>query len=500
MCVWQGFIIDSSFNFVANKPNIYIEVSARKTKDDILAYIKSNVGRVRALKQARDPLESRLKLRKEIITKLSDGANGMFLWVNLMLNQIYDVSRPSDINDALNNAPRSLSNMIRHIFERLEEDLRGFRKDDFKEILSWVTCAQRPLKLAELRTVLQLRPPLGEGVPDLEERLRGQFASFFTLTRRDGLTTEALLERASHAADHADSEANKSDTEARDSDDSGQSGGDGSDDESEAGADSSDGGLLPEVQSSDPYDSDFWTTVIQFSHASIRDYLLWESNPATREFAADLGISINTIEAEKHLAIMCLQILTEELKMPSDVDWLTDYSDDSAGEDDSGNDDTKSSDDTRPVYDLEDYAGDNFIKHLTHTQKSTLTIEDEQVITRSLLHLFTNPTFLTHWIDGASDHAVLATEWLGGARYTEFVRGWFLNQLLNNDYYTEAEVEQMKKLAESDQELLRGLAMECAKYWLTVDNENEDVEEYVSVGMHLNQRARISLVVVRMRC
>jgi hypothetical protein len=99
---------------------------------------------------------------------------------------------------------------------------------------------------------------------------------------------------------------------------------------------------------------------------------------------------------------------------------------------------------------LEDYAGDNFIKHLTHTQKSTLTIEDEQVITRSLLNLFTNPTFLTHWIDGASDLAVLATEWLGGARYAEFVRGWFLNQLLNNDYYTEAEVEQMKKLAESD--------------------------------------------------
>jgi hypothetical protein len=68
--------------------------------------------------------------------------------------------------------------------------------------------------MAELRTVLQLRPPLGEGVPDLEERLRGQFASFFTLSRRDGLTTEALLERASHAADHAHSKANKSDTKA----------------------------------------------------------------------------------------------------------------------------------------------------------------------------------------------------------------------------------------------------------------------------------------------
>jgi len=465
--------------FIWEKPIIYIEVSARKTKDDILAYIKSNVGRVRALKQAREPPESRRKLQKEIITKLSDGANGMFLWVNLMLDQIYDMSRPSDINDALNNAPRSLSKMIRHIFERLEEDLRGFRKDDFKEILAWVTCAQTPLKLAELRAVLQLRPPLGEGVPDLEERLRGQFASFFTLTRRDGLTTEALLERASHIADHAYSEANKSDTEADNDDESEKSGRDGSGDESEGGTKSSSGGL-PEVQLSDPYDSDFWTTVIQFSHASIRDYLVRESNPATREFAADIGISINTVEAEKHLAMICLQILTEELRVPSDVDWLTDDGDDSTSEDGDGNNDTKSSDDTRPVYDLEHYAGENFIKHLAHTQKSTLTAVDEQGITKSLLRLFFNPTYLTHWIDGVSDLSVVATEWLGGPKYAEFVREWVLNQLLNNDHYSEVEVEQMKKLAESDQELLRGLAMECAKYWLKVDYEDEDVDRYVS--------------------
>lgn len=463
--------------FIWDKPIIYIEVSARKTKDDILAYIKSNVGRVRALKQAREPLESRLKLRKEIITKLSGGANGMFLWVNLMLDQIYDMSRPSDINDALNNAPRSLSKMIRHIFERLEEDLRGFRKDDFKEILSWVTCAQRPLKLAELRTVLQLRPPLGEGVPDLEERLRGQFASFFTLTRRDGLTTEALLERA---GDQSEPNGKDFDTESGDDGDTEKSGGDDSDDESEAGTEASDGGLLPEVEASDPYNSDFYTTVIQFSHASIRDYLVRESNPATREFSADLGISINTIEAEKHLAITCLQILTEELKVPADVDWKSDYSGDSTSEQGGDNDDKKGSDKTHPVYDLEDYAGDNFIKHLTRTQKLTLTTEDEQLITRSLLHLFVNPTSLTHWVDGASDLDALGTEWLGGARYAEFVRGWFLDQLLNNNHYTEAEVEQMKKLSESDQELLRGLAMECAKYWLTVDSEDDYVEEYVA--------------------
>jgi len=93
---------------------------------------------------------------------------------------------------------------------------------------------------------------------------------------------------------------------------------------------------------------------------------------------------------------------------------------------------------------LEDYAGDNYIKHLTHTQKSNLITEDEQLTTRSLLHLFVNHTFRTHWIGGPLDLCALATEWLGGTRYAEFVRGWFSDQLLNNNHYTVAEMQQMK--------------------------------------------------------
>lgn len=471
--------------FIWDKPIIYIEVSARKTKDDILAYIKSSVGRVRALKQARGSLESRVKLRKEIINKLSDGANGMFLWVNLMLDQIYDMSRPSDINEALNNAPRNLSMMIRHIFERLDEDLRGFRKDDFKEILAWVTCAQRPLDLAELKAVLELRPPIGEGVPDLEERLRSQFASFFVLKRRDGLTTEALLERAAHIA--KSSEIVDSHTEAGGDDNSENSGENESGDDNGSVAESSDEDPPPDTQLSDPYASDFYTTVIQFSHASIRDYLVRESNPAKREFPADLEISIDTVEAEKHIALTCLQVLTEELKLPSTDDSDSDGSgdgNDGASDHDSGNNDTNEEtngpEEMSLVWDLMDYAADNFIKHLHHTQISSMTIEDEQAITRSLLRLFTDIEATINWIEGASYLAVLATEWLAGAKYAEFVRGWFLNQILNNGRYLEKEVEQMKKLAESDQELLRYLALEISKKWLTADDKDTFVNGYVS--------------------
>jgi hypothetical protein len=167
--------------------------------------------------------------------------------------------------------------------------------------------------------------------------------------------------------------------------------------------------------------------------------------------------------------------------MPNNVDWNTDYSeDDDVSDEESDTDDEEISDETFPVYDLEYYAANNFIKHLTHTQKSTLSSEEEQLIMRALPDLFLNPDSLKHSIDGSSNLALLATEWMSGPNYVEFVRGWFWDQRMNNNHYTESEVEKLKKISYSDQELLKGLAVECAKYWLEVADEYDNVQGYVS--------------------
>lgn len=140
---------------------IFIEVSAIKNATDIKNYILKSIGRVKALKLRGIPLEERKELRKKIVQKLEEGANGMFLWVNLMLDQIRNTSRPSDIVTALNAAPRELDKMLRHIFERVASD-PDVDKPDFNEILRWVTCAQERLTLGEMDTILKLRPPVGE--------------------------------------------------------------------------------------------------------------------------------------------------------------------------------------------------------------------------------------------------------------------------------------------------------------------------------------------------
>ena len=110
---------------------------------------------------------------------------------SLMLDQISDVSRPSDIRNTLKQAPQDLAKMIRHVFERLSGD-PGVQKDDFNEILTWITFARTPLLLGQTDVILKLRGEFGEGMPDLEDRLRDQFSSFFILEREDKMTTESL--------------------------------------------------------------------------------------------------------------------------------------------------------------------------------------------------------------------------------------------------------------------------------------------------------------------
>lgn len=60
---------------------IFIEVSAAKNKADTEEYIKDGMRKIRALKNKRIPLEDRENLRADILRRLNEGANGMFLWV-----------------------------------------------------------------------------------------------------------------------------------------------------------------------------------------------------------------------------------------------------------------------------------------------------------------------------------------------------------------------------------------------------------------------------------
>ncbi len=400
-------------NLIWDEHIIFIEVSARKNTADIANYISDRIHRVKILKRNIRSSKAgfdRAELQDEIVEKLTEGANGMFLWVNLMLDQIYNKSRPSEIRAALDDAPQDLARMIRHVFKRLDDD-PDVGKEDLNEMLVWVTCALRPLVLGELDVILKLRPPQGEGMLDLEDRLRGQFASFFTLTRDDGKITEDLIRDAkrgllsgqeTHGDEHEDHETNM---EVNESDE-------------ELGAD-------------EGFQSDFMTTVIQFSHASIRDYLVQEGKPDTRKWPSDLGIGIEINNAQYHIAQTCLSILssathTIEYKPPN----------------------------------LFDYALEFGMTHLLRVDRLRLSKVQKPAVLRPLFELFYAQSMTERWF---YDHVWSIIQDPG---FLQCVQDWFADEEASSDQFGDVERSLIRRMASSHKGLLEHLALYSAKRWL----------------------------------
>ena len=348
-----------------------------------------------------------------------------------MLDQIKDVSRPGDIRDALKQAPHDLAKMIRHVFERLAGD-PGVQKDDFNEMLTWITFARTPLLLGQMDVILKLRGELGEGMPDLEDRLRDQFSSFFTLEREDKMTTESLRlatkdlrhENVSH--------------EEHGSDAAGEPHG-----LYQTAEDLEEEGLT--------YDSDFETTLLGFSHASIRDYLVQEGKPTTRKYPVDLGIGIDINKAEHHITATCLSILcdTEHESLFSDNNMLK-------------------------------YAADNFLKHLLKVDRSSLSSQEKQIVIRPLFTIFQSDPIMKRWIEMCSNrYSAFVQSWVKDSLLTRCVRDWFAEGDDMDFDFTTQEKEHLRYASTSDSHLWERLARFCASQWLSSQNSDEEPESYV---------------------
>ena len=164
-----------------------ITVSSQKTSADISTYVVTKVSRDRNLRHLSETF------RSEIVKSLTRGADGMFLWVDLMLKEVSSKHREGQIRQALQEAPKGLYDTIRHTLERVSHELTDEDAADLNTLLAWVTCARRPFTLGELEDIMKLTGAESGNIVYLEGLLRKRHASFFTVNREDGRTTEDLL-------------------------------------------------------------------------------------------------------------------------------------------------------------------------------------------------------------------------------------------------------------------------------------------------------------------
>ncbi|KAF8531694.1 hypothetical protein BDD12DRAFT_914648, partial [Trichophaea hybrida] len=126
---------------------IKLPLAAENLHNDITAFVKTELGRLPQFSGS---------LGKEVRQALIAGANGMFLWVYLILE---------DLKKSTNTTPRAIRNALKLLPPNLPSIyiniLSKIRTEDHKtaqKILQWVVWVLRPLTLQELTIAIAILP------------------------------------------------------------------------------------------------------------------------------------------------------------------------------------------------------------------------------------------------------------------------------------------------------------------------------------------------------
>ena len=175
-----------------------IPVTAQKNSEDIERFIKESIDDGR-LSEARIPERH----QQAFVERFSKRADGMFLWADLMIDELSLKDDFHEVQIALNKAPYELKDRILHTLKSFGETLDKDKVFELNEMLAWVACAQRRLTLAELKEIVTAKRESApvpqyfeldyiDEMAQFESSVRKRYASLFTLTREDGLSTEDL--------------------------------------------------------------------------------------------------------------------------------------------------------------------------------------------------------------------------------------------------------------------------------------------------------------------
>ena len=145
--------LDISYR-LAGVPNVYI--GSDDSRDDLDRFVEQELDK--AIEEQR-LLRGQVPtcLRQQIIDRLRAGANGMFLWARLQIQNLCDPERmivASDVEDALQQLPTTLIALYSSILDRIDRIAPHGRLLATKT-LSWVLCARTPLDPAIMAQMLQ---------------------------------------------------------------------------------------------------------------------------------------------------------------------------------------------------------------------------------------------------------------------------------------------------------------------------------------------------------
>ena len=119
------------FTLLKNSPSL--EITTEDINSDIVAYVEAKV--------LGSPRLSHSLVRDLVVTRLSTGHSGMFLWVYLILKELKSCFSVTQVQTVLANLPKGLDGIYKSILQRLRDNLPTASLDLCNKILTWVVSA-----------------------------------------------------------------------------------------------------------------------------------------------------------------------------------------------------------------------------------------------------------------------------------------------------------------------------------------------------------------------
>jgi hypothetical protein len=136
------------------------EISRFDTQYDIELYLENQMDTL--------PLgddENRQAMKAQILRK----ADGCFLWVKLVLDELYRVHTSAEIRQVLDDVPSDMDALYSRILDSMSQTLAPKGKNLARAILTWTLCAACALTKDELKSALQLY--IGDTVYDIKSAI-----------------------------------------------------------------------------------------------------------------------------------------------------------------------------------------------------------------------------------------------------------------------------------------------------------------------------------------
>ncbi|PYH72109.1 uncharacterized protein BO88DRAFT_402379 [Aspergillus vadensis CBS 113365] len=150
---------------------------ASANRDDMINFVNDRINKTEILDGSSEQV---VTLRRDILETLTNGTNGDFVNVGLLLDEISRKKRPSEIRDILARSGENRSDTIARKVEMLNETLSDEDISDLNHLLTWVVFAEYPLTLEQLEAALFLkcREP---SLRPLAENIRDQYSSLLCI-------------------------------------------------------------------------------------------------------------------------------------------------------------------------------------------------------------------------------------------------------------------------------------------------------------------------------